>query len=181
MILIYPIDIKSVSNYLYSIYAGNWTVDQRTGKQYLVLDSTNEGFATIRQQCNNFGGFLPEPKDELENNYLDSLTKDVSDMFYLGLRDQRDEGQWLWETDRSEVMWMNWAEFTGEGEVNPPNGGRTKNCAVMLKNANNDKSGHSSKAWGDRKCAGKTVSVVCEQGKGNTVTAMVGLAPKWVK
>ena len=63
---------------------GQWITDARTGKQYLVLDTDDIKHDQVQQQCHIHGGFLPEPRDEKDNQFLDSLDTDT---FLLGLTD----------------------------------------------------------------------------------------------
>ena len=117
--------------------------------------------------CAEKGGYLPEPKDELENNFLDSLT---STTFYLGMTDSAVEGDWVWESDTTEVTWKNWVDWSNTNN-DPPNGGTAENCAWMLKEVGKGLGGHSTKAWADSKCSGwdKEMSVVCEKGQDDSL------------
>ena len=82
--------------------------------------------------CQNLGGKLPEPRNEIENNFLDSL--DICN-FVLGINDKEVEGQWVFDSDNTKVTWFDWEIYGGI-----PNGGTTQNCAFMHHN------------WADYKC-----------------------------
>ena len=123
---------------------GNWMTDTRTGKQYIVLDTVNFTHAGDRKLCEQQGGRLPEPRDEDENNFLDSLN---TEMFSLGMTDENVEGQWVWDSDGSKVTWFNWAKYDGI-----PNGGTTDNCAYMVRNTKSSRAGHTKKSWADKRC-----------------------------
>ena len=146
---------------------GNWMTDNRTGKQYIVLDTVNFTHAGDRKLCEQQGGRLPEPRDEDENNFLDSLN---TEMFMLGMNDEDVEGQWVWDSDGSKVTWYNWAKYNGV-----PNGGSADNCAYMVRNLNTHIAGHTKKSWVDRGCHHISyydkypMDLVCERGgeKGN--------------
>ena len=47
------------------------------------------------------------------------------------MSDQQTEGTWQWDSDRSEVTWLNWADFTNYAD--PPSEGTSGNCGYMLK------------------------------------------------
>ena len=139
-------------------------MDGRTGKRYKVVESGKKTFSESKKICTALGGYLPEPRDELENNFLDSLN---SESFYLGMTDSAVEGDWLWESDSTEVTWKNWVDWTSIFTRDPPNGGTSENCALVLKHNNNKKLGHSTKAWIDHECDDPvhTFTVVCEKGE----------------
>ena len=100
-----------------------------------------------QQVCHNHGGFLPEPRDEHDNQFLNNLD---TDMFTLGMNDGLMEGQWDWESNGSPVTWKTWVHWTDHGSV--PNGGRGKNCALMLRHTQNYWRGHRTEAWADYSC-----------------------------
>ena len=76
--------IWSNSSPAYSI-----TVDPRTKKQYAILSASKQNYDINEAQCAAIGMFLPEPRDEQENDFLDSLNPY---MFVLGMKLQT--GQW---------------------------------------------------------------------------------------
>ena len=47
--------------------------DARTGKQYIVLETSTLNFDENIATCARYNAILPEPKTEEENNFLDSL------------------------------------------------------------------------------------------------------------
>ena len=145
-----------------NIYLGQWKTDTRTGKQYMVIQSGPKSFSESQTMCTELGGYLPEPRDELENNFLDSLTYNI---FFLGMTDSVVEGDWRWRTDFTQVTWKNWVHWTNYAD--PPNGGTKENCAMMLKQINKGMEGHSTKAWADFVCSKRIdeMSVVCEKGE----------------
>ena len=128
--------------------------DPTTGKKYLVGEKQHN-FLTSRIKCSRYGGHLPEPRNEHENNFLDKLTPN-SNKFFLGMTDAETEGDWVWRTDSTSVTWYNWKVW-GDDRGAEPNGGQEENCVVMLKLTER---GESSK-WGDRPCS-DTATVVCE-------------------
>ena len=139
-------------------------MDSRTGKQYVVIESGRKSFSESKTICTDLGGYLPEPRDNLENNFLDSLN---SKTFYLGMTDSAVEGDWVWQTDSTQVTWKKWADWTDPSFSDPPNGGTDENCAWMLKQFQKSLSGHSTKAWADRGCSEPIdeMTVVCEKGE----------------
>ena len=124
----------------------------------------------MRDMCKQYGGKLSEPKNEGENNFLASLN---TDKFVLGMNDKKVEGQWVWDSDGSKVTWFNWAKY---GWM--PNGGRSDNCAYMVRDFNNLLPLHQRKDWADMKCSSilaydlSDKSLVCERSapKGKHIT-----------
>ena len=110
--------------------------------------------------CAGLGGYLPEPRDEIQNNFLDKVTA-TANMFYLGVTDRSAKGNWMWETDDALVTWKNWVTVKdNQGE------GFDAQCAVMIKKKGATQ-GLTSKAWLGHACTetGKDMSLVCEIGK----------------
>ena len=109
-----------------------------------------------------FAAYLAEPRDELENDFINKLTA-ANNMFYLGCTDEKVEGRWMWASDGTPVTWTNWM-VRGAGREDEPNGGTEENCAVMLKQTG---SGERAGAWGDYPChdTGEPMIIVCESGK----------------
>ena len=135
------------TNLTLQMSTANWITDKRTGNQYLVLDIHDLVYDHLQQVCQDHGGFLPEPKDEQENQFLDSLN---TDMFTLGMTDRKVEGQWIWESDGSPVSWANWV--TWSSGVVEPNGGRRQNCAMVLQQTEGHAGGHRADGWSDYPC-----------------------------
>ena len=133
----------------------------------MVLDTDDLVYDVIQQVCHNHGGFLPEPRDEAENTFLDSLG---TEMFTLGMTDRDVEGQWVWDSDGSLVTWTKWVQYTGSKPS--PNGGDVENCALMMRNFNSQADGHTSDSWGDYRCGStsfwnsKPISLVCQKNPG---------------
>ena len=107
--------------------------------------------------CQNLGGKLPEPRNEKENKFLETLTThpleklDTSN-FVLGINDKEVEGQWVFDSDNSQVTWFDWAENGGIPKDRTP-----YNCVFM----NLD--------WRDYKCESSPIfdaqrkHLVCER------------------
>ena len=73
-------------------YVDWWQLNVKTGKQYKVLDYAGDfTHDSYQQKCELEGGKLPEPRDQTDNNFLDSLDTDA---FVLGIKKQA-EGQWV--------------------------------------------------------------------------------------
>ena len=81
------------------------------------------------------------------------------------MTDSAVEGDWVWESDSTEVTWKNWVDWIDTNN-DPPNGGTAENCALMLKESQKSRGGHSTKSWADSGCSGwdKEMSLVCEKG-----------------
>ena len=86
---------------------------------YLLLDTDTLNHDVNRQKCLQNGGNLPEPRSDEQNQFLNNL-KTYS--FVLGIIDS--EHGWLWESDRTPVVYNNW-------DFGNPKGGY--NCAFMVK------------------------------------------------
>ena len=124
-------------------------------------------YNTNQQTCKNIGGHLPEPRNEQENLFLNSLG---SEMFTLGINDEEVEGQWVFDSDGSPLTWFSWAKFRDYPDA--PNGGRNQNCAMMRRNFDSQHVGHRDQDWGDFWCNSKSQdqpkSLICEQPAGES-------------
>ena len=125
--------------------------DESTGKQYLVLDTNHLAHDDLQQECHNLGGFLPEPRNEQENTFLDSLGVDT---FVLGMTDRDVEGQWVWESDGSLVSWTRWVQWIASngGIPQEPDGGAREGCALMMRQTVSHRRGHRPDGWIDFSC-----------------------------
>ena len=148
---------------LFQTSPAEWMTDERTGKQYLVLNTDSLIYDVIKQVCDNHGGHMAEPRDVLENKFLNALGTGA---FMLGMTDTATDGQWVWDSDGSSVGWQNWLSW---GE---PNGGENENCVVFAKQLWDNMRGHEIDAWADVRCdwdgyiRSKTVNVICERRTG---------------
>ena len=141
----------------------NWRIDPNTGKQYLIPHKGSFAHDVYRDLCKRHGAKLPEPHNEEENDFLDSLN---TEMFVLGINDKEVVGQWRFDSDNSPVTWFNWAQKDGI-----PNRWPNANCAHMLRNVgdNNHWSGYSKKSWSNYICESvpfydtKRKQLVCER------------------
>ena len=151
---------------LLQISPEDWVTDGQTGKQYMVLNTDNFKYDEIQQMCHNHGGFLPEPRDQRENLFLDSLG---TEMFVLGMTDRLQEGRWIWESDQTPVTWTGWI-FT------EPNGGSSANCAVMTGTRYSQHEGHRTDGWIDYNCNSReefgrntSKSLICQRNIGRFI------------
>ena len=114
-----------------------------------------KNYLEVKARCEILGGYIPEPKSQLENDNLHSLP--IATNFYLGMSDNH-MATWLWEKDLTKVTWTNW---------DSPPYDTAKNCSVMLKSM----TGIRSKKWVNFVCGNSSfreeVTQVCErEGKG---------------
>ena len=75
-------------------------------------------------------------------------------------------GDWRWNSDKSEVEWTLWAEFTTWLE---PNGGDNDHCVMMIKNHDHTKRQSSTASWADIMCSDQQydpISLVCQKPAG---------------
>ena len=138
----------------------DWITNERTGKQYLVLDTDDLVHDDNQQVCHSHGGHLPEPRDVTENQFLDSLG---TEMFTLGMSDRLVEDKWLWDSDGSPVTWTSW--IYGE-----PDGYRRENFALMMRNQHSDWDMYRSSGWLDYTkynpiISSSPKSLICEKSK----------------
>ena len=134
----------------------DWIQDKRTGKEYLVLETTRS-FSSDKTRCEDRGGYLTQPKNHYENAFVDSLTEGS---FFLGMTRNDDTEQiWMWETDdgtAAAVEWTNWAPVN---EI--PDG---KRCSSVVADVNDVTPG----TWFKRFCELNAFvdSLVCERDSG---------------
>ena len=57
---------------------------------HMVLEEQKFTYEEARRKCMEKGGFLPAPKNEQENNFMRSLSRED---FWLGITDTFDEGK----------------------------------------------------------------------------------------
>ena len=142
-----------------------------------MLEANTLDYQTLTQTCHNHGGFLPEPKNEIENQFLNSLD---TEMFPLGMSDNKAEGQWIWASDGSPVTWTSWIEkwsIEGDGE---PDGGTEEGCAAMLRNHVAEFPGHRIDGWIDYPCDGvsrknlvnASKSLICQRNAGMWMSSL---------
>ena len=86
-----------------------------------MLDTDDLVYDDNQQVCQDLGGFLPEPRDERENQFLFSLDAET---FSLGMTDRLQEGEWLWDSDGQPVTWTKWIS-------KEPNGKNRENCVAV--------------------------------------------------
>ena len=117
--------------------------------------------------CASLGGILPEPRDELENDFLDSLDPE---QFTLGMTDRVAEGIWVWDSDGSLVTWTYWIKWDN-GWDHEPNGAEQKNCAKVTRNKNREEQGWVKKGWATINCGvpynERRKSLVCQRNATN--------------
>ena len=122
-------------------------------------------YKDIKKTCHKHGGFLPEPRDQGENQFLTNLTTGI---FALGITDKEVEGQWLRDSDRSPVTWFGWVNRTDTRKE--PNGGVREDCVVMLRQV--ETASGPVDGWGDYDCGshivikGKPQSLICQRKSG---------------
>ena len=140
--------------------------DPRTRKEYIVLETSTLHHEMNQETCVKKGGYLPEPRDEQENLFLDSLGADT---FVLGINDKAVEGQWVFDSDGSPVNSSSWVKYTNLTDT--PRNVTNLNCAVMLRHHNEDLAGHRRQDWQDIPCTstyyleGRKKSLVCQKGQ----------------
>ena len=117
----------------------------------------------LQQVCHSHGGMLPEPRSEGENQFLDNLGSDV---FPLGMTDRKVEGQWIWDSDQSPVIYTSW--YVGQSlKKAAPKRGTDKNCALMIRRYGGSTTKDNHDDWADYACDEKLEttpkSLVCQR------------------
>ena len=86
------------------------------------------------------------------------------------MTDKDVEGQWVWESDGSPVIWTNWVNYAHRKDA--PNGGEVENCALMMRKHNLGVEGQTMDSWGDYRCGSseffnsKPINLVCQKNPG---------------
>ena len=109
-------------------------------------------------KCNAIRGMLPQPRNSVQNDFLNTMLGSPG-WFFLGLTDRRREGIWMWNSDW-DYSTMSWSNFI-RGE---PDGGNQQNCVA------HHVSDHSrwNKKWTSTYCphnGAYDIPVVCENRK----------------
>ena len=142
--------------------AVNWQTHEHSRKKYADLNISVDSYQNARELCQNVGGMLPEPRDQEENDFLNSLkthafylglTKETPSRVALGLTDIKHEGTFTWDSDCGPVAWTFWRD----GE---PDDGTAQNCVMMLRNKDKNNMDRWKSAW----CRGLVLNTtVCEK------------------
>jgi hypothetical protein len=86
-------------------------------------------------------------KDSRQANMIQMFLNNVKSWYWIGLKDVKDEGVFVWSVSQTNVSWTNWSP----GE---PNGGTNENCVVSTVDAR----------WGDVWC-GANAFALCHSCK----------------
>ena len=116
------------------------------------LETEVNGHEFATGLCRGVGGMLPEPRNQEENDFLNSWQTDV---FYLGMTDWKVEGSWVWDSDTTAVSWTIWRPPM------EPDGGSSQNCNIMTRNLVPEQAEY----WSSVKCMRETFKqlVICEK------------------
>ena len=150
--------MKKNNDFLY--FLGSWITDERTLIQYLVLNPYNMGYHQQKIVCEKYGGFITEPRTEMENDFLVTLN---TGSFFLGMSDVLEDGRWLWGSNHSEVTWNNWFTLPKGTQESPE---YERNCAVMRRGGSDGDDFSGRSGWVDVGCGSKDMkSLICQRGK----------------
>lgn len=120
------------------------------GKCFLA-EPVKKTFHTASDDCIAKGGNLATPQSGYENDELYSYVRQSigpEEHIWLGINDIITDGQWV-DQSGSGVRFKNWETVI----TLQPDGGRSKNCAIMSTTANGK--------WFDESCRAEKASV-CE-------------------
>lgn len=126
-----------------------------SGKNMLFIHK-EETFADAMSICYSLGMQLLTPITHNESKELSEYLNNRVNGFrywnlWLAATDEKTEGQFIWETKNTTVMYSNWPK-------DEPNGGRNENCIEL------NWSNAEGITWNDCDCAGKR-RFICEKGK----------------
>ena len=124
---------------------------------YLVLDTSTFAHEVNKAECQQHDGFLPEPRNEQENEFLNGLN---TQMFPLGINDSETEGSWVFNSDGSPVVYQNWRSSRRSQR-------NLANCAQMFRHYLD-----GGATWGDYPCDSDSFmeslskSLICQKNGG---------------
>ena len=155
-----------------------WYKDPNSTKEYIILkinkdDDEEEdeyNYNDLKQRCSEEGAILPEPRNEEENHFLDSLGAST---FFLGITYDNKDHMWSFASDHVNLTYESWAKFkTGISKY--PSNREDHNCVVMVRGLRSGDDGHKTSDWINVPCddprdiVPRSVikSIVCEKAEG---------------
>ena len=100
-----------------------------------------------RDICKKYGGMLPEPREDKENQFLDHLD---TNMFVLGMNNNNQDQVYVWDSDGTHVQFSRWLN---DKPINSDT-----YCVIMMRNLAT-KETHNSDRWMQIPCNGEGVKV----------------------
>ncbi|XP_019622021.1 PREDICTED: uncharacterized protein LOC109468207 [Branchiostoma belcheri] len=108
----------------------------------------DKSYSQARQVCAADGGLLAMPKDRDVDNFVRELKDAVNkiSLFWFGLNDQNNEGEWVWEDGTQHDITTDWDRW----QLGEPNGNEGENCA-----------NYYGSGWNDAACS-STYKFICQ-------------------
>ena len=94
------------------------------------------------------------------------------DRFLLGINNNKDEYQWVFDSDESPVTWMSWVEWKDYDSYPRYEDGR--NCVSMVRQRGEEYDGHRTHDWINFPCEStdfidaRPKSLVCQKSIGES-------------
>ncbi|XP_060625003.2 pulmonary surfactant-associated protein A-like [Anolis sagrei] len=115
----------------------------KVGSKIFATNEQLVDFESTLQICSHSGGFVAVPMNEMENNAVLDIVKNINQYAYLGIKESPIPGEFVY-FDETPVNYTNWRQYE-------PNGKGKENCVEM----------HTDGGWNDKKCNQYRL-VVCE-------------------
>ncbi|KAH0623428.1 hypothetical protein JD844_006176 [Phrynosoma platyrhinos] len=115
----------------------------KAGNKIFVTNGKLNDFETTLQTCNHSGGSIATPKNDMENNAVLDIVKEINQYAYLGIKESTAPGEFEY-LDGTAMNYTNWRRYE-------PNGKGKEKCVEM----------HTDGGWNDKKCNQYRL-VVCE-------------------
>jgi len=128
------------------------TIEHRDDHAYLFCSHLATDWTSARLHCNQYGYELLQLDDQEEDDWIVETATDFRTPFvWIGLNDERNEGEWVWSTGQS-------ASFTPWNKGEPNNWSGREDCGIMY--VSTPKKGR----FNDRNCRDATPQFICETG-----------------
>merc|ERR1712062_355447 len=119
--------------------AEGWIRKDKVSNCYLFGTEATT-FDEAQRFCRENGGMLAEPRSNRQNRIINKMISNDRDdtNYWIGLTDERREGEFVWQSDNEEVKFSNWNK-------NEPNNLKDQEDCVVLRKTRSFK-------WNDVRC-----------------------------
>jgi len=135
--------------------AEGWIRKDKVSNCYLFGTEATT-FDEAQRFCRENGGMLAEPRSNRQNRIIKKMINNNRDdtNYWIGLTDERREGEFVWQSDNEEVKFSNWNK-------NEPNNLKDQEDCVVLRKTR-------SFEWNDVRCfnngdAGAKTRALCQR------------------
>ena len=127
---------------------------------------------TLRQNWNNAkvncqraidGAKLVKIETEKENDFIKNKYLNTSGIYWIGLSDIDNEGEWKWTDGTGLTGYKKW-------KSGQPNNLGNQDCVAILEGDYTD--GHQNAEWNDLKCS-KELGYICKKSPGEKWSCMI--------